>query len=123
MIIDENEQVLAKYCNSIDAPKTFKVHGKSLRLSVKVNKKTKKMALKATWKTGARKSRKLAQMTGYCGRPFAVENVHDSRINTAESLNHVVNHRTRRLVGGIPATRGEWPWIVQVRFGMFINTV
>ena len=116
-LTDENDQILAEYCNSLNAPKTFKTHGKSLRLSVKVNKKTKNMAFKATWKTGVRKSRKLAQMTRQCGRPYVVENVYGSNgINNGENLNHVVNHRTRRLVGGTPVSKGEWPWIVQVRF-------
>ena len=87
------------------------IHGKVIQIRVRISRKTRRIAFRASWKTSTRKLPK--PYTGQCGRPY-VEIAPQNMMRDIQ-LNEQRHRRARRLVGGTPVSRGEWPWIVQVR--------
>ena len=73
-------------------------------------RKTKRTIFRASWKTSVRKLPK--PYTGQCGRPYV--EIAPEKILREINNNEQRHRRARRLVGGTPVSRGEWPWIVQV---------
>ena len=110
-VIDSNGQVLSKFCSSLKTQKTMTIHGKVIQIRVRISRKTRRTAFRASWKTSTRKLPK--PYSGQCGRPY-VEIAPQNMMRDIQ-LNEQRHRRARRLVGGTPVSRGEWPWIVQVR--------